>query len=806
MPSRILKLRALCQEDTVPYATSDDIPRSKLLKPAQTRALEALELAITIDDIGYNVYLAGDPKLGRSQILNRFLAPHAKKKNPPPDLLYVYNFEDRDKPILLTLKAGTGKIFKEDYKQTLYDIYKGLASSFESDAYLKSRSDLYEKFNFAKADSLNKMNLIAKKNSFALEFEDKTSISLIPLIDGKKINDVDFEKLNAKLKEKYKITGDKLLQELSKHVRYATKAEQDCKDSEQDLEKKLMENVLETKLKPFVEKICKLQVKNFPNEKNIDIEIFEAYFKCVYDDMLENFTDFIPKDPANFLVEHDLFRYKVNLFVDNSQTIGAPIYHETNPSLHNLLGCIERETELGSLITDFTLIKAGTIHKALGGYLSIHITDLLQHQNAWEGLLRTLRAGVSRIHEAMEITEVTRTKLLEPQPIPLDIKIILIGTDTIYENLLLTDDRFGKFFKIKAHLNDSTPRNTPNIRRWLGSIAAIIDSNNFLPFTRKGLAYLVDFSSFICEDQNKLSLKFPVIRDVMLEANTLAKNQNKQIVDERILQESLEAYMKRRSFLSELYFEEYTKEMIKIKTAGTSIGSINVLSIIRYADHEFGLPHQISCSVGVGHDGIVSLEHEVEQSGSIHSKAIMIIKAFLTNNFARNKPLVFNASIYFEQNYTDIDGDSASGAELVALLSAISDVPIKNSLAFTGSVNQSGDILPISGVTQKIEGFYRLCKQRGLTGEQGVIIPFDNQTNLMLNQELEEAVNEGKFHIYPINHINEALVLFTDMPCGKLGKNNTFTPNSLFALVDKRFKELGWYAETSYKKKPSSIK
>ncbi len=805
MTSRILKLRALCKEDTISFNSSDDIPRSKNTKPTQAKALEALELAMTIDDIGYNVFLAGDPRLGRSVILNQFLIPYAKKKSTPYDLVYVNNFENKDKPILLRLLPGQGKDFKSAYKNVLVAIYKNINSKFETDVYLKTRSDLFEAYSLAKSNSLKEMNKIAAENNFVLEFEDKNSISLIPLVNNKKINDEDFDKLDEKTKNNFKEIGEKLLKLLSKHIREVTKAEHVYKEKEQNLERTIMQEVLNNLFKPFILKFCESLQKN-PSEENMLSVDFSDYFSSVYKYILENASDFIAKDSHVFNLEQDLPCYRVNLFVDNTDTIGAPIHHETNPALYNLLGCIERETELGTVVTDFTLIKAGTIHKALGGYLIIHITDLLQHQNTWETLLRSLRAGVLRINETMEGVESNRAKMLEPQEIPLDLKIILIGTDAIYETLLLTDDRFAKFFKIKAHLIDSIPRNAASIKKWLTTIATIIDSNNFLPFTRNGLAYLVDYSSLLCEDQNKLSLKFPVIRDLMLEASTLANNKKLKMVDDTILQETLEAYLGRRSYLSELYFEEYNKEMIKIKTSGSVIGQINVLSIIKYADFEFGLPHQISCSVGVGHEGIVSLEHEVEQSGSIHSKAIMIIKAYLTQHFAKTKPLVFNASIYFEQNYTDIDGDSASGAELVALFSAIAQVPIKSSYAFTGSVNQAGEILPISGVTHKIEGFYKLCKQRGLTGEQGVIIPYDNMSNLMLTQEIEEAVNNGKFHIFPIRNITEALSLFTELPCGKFRKDGTYTPNSLFSLVDEKFKELGWYAETSYKRKPNSIK
>lgn len=802
-----VKMNTHYPAERIPYTTSEAIPRNSNAKSLQKRALQALELAVHIDDMGYNIYLASEPCLGKRYLLNNFLAPYAKKKETPPDLLYVNNFENQDKPILLTLPAGLGKLFKSELAKTVQAIRKELLSRFESDSYIKKRSKLLDTFNNQKSSYIKEMNILAEKQGFSLEFEDKSSITLFPLVDGKKLSEEEFDTLDKSLQEKFKKRGDSLLKVMSNIIRKISKSEADSKESERNLDKSIMEEVLNSLLTPFATKISKPLLKHEEIKEKV-----KYYLDLMRNDMLDNFDIFLPKEASitgqlqdSFLSlqhEGEVYRYEVNLLVDNSSTKGAPIYYEDNPTTYNLLGCIERESEMGALITDFTLIKAGAIHKALGGYLIIHIEDILQHTQAWEGLLRTLRTKLSRIHETAEHPENTKTKCIEPQPIPLDIKIILMGPDALYESLLIHDERFAKFFKIKAQLTDSTNLTAGNIKLWLGSIAAIIDKAKLLPFNREALASLVDFSSSLCEDQHKLSLQFPLVRDIMIEASTLAKIQKKESVDESCINNALQAKRYRQSHLEELYFEEYSNEIIKIKTSGNEVGRINGLSVTMHGDHEFGLAHQISCSVGVGQGGVIDLEREAELSGPIHTKAVMILKSYLISQFAQNKPLVLTGSICFEQSYNGIEGDSASAAELCALLSALADVPIDRSLALTGALGLSGDILAVGSVTRKIEGFFALCKHRGLTGTQGVLFPYDNKNTLMLNKEVEDAVEAGKFHLYPVKHITEALPLLTHIPCGKLRKDKTFTPNSLFQKVDAKLKFFGWSAENSFKKKP----
>ncbi len=804
-----LNLSAKCTLERIPYQTSNEIPRSSSFKPAQPRALKALELAINIDDIGYNIYVAGEAHLGRNYFVKEFLKPYAKKKASPPDLIFVNNFEDQDKPRLLKVPAGVGRTLKAQMAKTVQAIRKELSAQFESDAYIKKRSALLDDFNYERAISMKEMSNLAEKQGFLLDFEEKTSLTLVPVIDGKKVSEIEFESLDEKVKDEFKGRSDSLMNEMTALVRHITKAEALTRESEKKLDKSIMQDVLNRLFKPFATKICNSLTKH--DFKNNDLNNF---LTLVQEDMLENYEMFLPKEvnqaihsEAIFPIVHEveILRYAINLFVDNSECKGAPIISEANPITHNLLGCIEREAEMGVLITDFTLIKAGSLHKASGGYLIIHIEDILQHPNAWEGLLRTMRSGFSRISENVESVDACKTKGIEPEAIPLDVKIILIGSDNHYENLLLHDDRFVKFFKIKAQLSETTQRNSPNIKAWLQNLAVIIDNASLLPFTNCALAQLVDYSSCLCEDQRKLSLQFSIVREVMMEASTYAKMQNKEIVDQEIILHTINERVSRKSYLKELYFEDYNRESVKIQTSGYVVGQVNALSVTQHGDYHFGLAHKVACTISVGHNGIIDLEREAELSGPVHIKAMMILKSYLNAQFARNKPLVFNGTIGFEQSYSHIDGDSASGAELAALLSALSEVPINLAIAFTGAVNQQGDILAVGEVTKKIEGFYDLCSYRGLTGEHGVIIPFDNKDNLMLNKCVQDAVMDGLFHIYPIKHITQALQILTGIPVGKIRKDNAFTTNSIYDKIDKRLMALGWYAENAYKKKPRNI-
>ncbi|MDR2818941.1 MAG: AAA family ATPase [Desulfovibrio sp.] len=799
------RLHATFNPDNIPVNDSRDIPLPRTDRgnnPFQPRAMQALNLALQIDTVGYNVYLSGEPDLGRNYMLLSWLRKRTRKITVPSDIIYVHNFTNPDHPTLLILPVGQGKRLKKSLSETLENIADELTRRFEAASFVRQRAKLMNQFQNVRMGLLHKMNSVAVHQGFNLDMDESGALTLYPLVKGKRLSEDEFDRLDNTVRLNLKRQGDNLVQDMAGLMRQFNKAEESFHINERGLVQQLMKQVLDALLTPVCDRILKSSSANGLKE----------YFSDLREDILKNTEAFLPREtlqsqqniephPAS-AHENIFYRYEINLFVDNSDLHGAPIVVEDHPTAVNLLGCVERESEMGALITDFTLVKAGSLHKANGGFLVLHIEELLQHPNAWEGLLRALRSNQARIEDIDEISETpTRTKGITPDPLPLNLKVILIGGEELYETLLLNDDRFAKLFRIKAHMSDVTERTAKNVRIYLAHIARMISEAGLLPFDRGALAWLIGLGSHLCEDQRRLSLKFPLLRELMIEANALAKNRQVAMITSDILEEAHAARTYRANLVEEIFMEEYDRKMIKVYTSGSVVGQVNGLSVTWHGDFEFGLPHRISCTVGVGHEGIIDLEREAELGGPIHTKAMMILKSYLTGLFARNKPLVLSGSLYFEQSYAGIEGDSASGAELAALLSALADVPVRLDLAFTGAVSHAGQIMAVGGVTRKIEGFFKVCARRGLTGSQGVIIPQDNVDQLMLGTSVLDAVEKNKFSIYPVRRIEEALALLTGMPTGQLRKNGKFTPGSLYDLVNKRLEQLGAYAQNAFTKK-----
>ncbi len=792
------KLRATLDPVRIPYATSEGIPVGGSKHAPQQRVLQALELGLHITSSGYNIYVSGEADLGRSYMLREYLAPRAKKAKTPADLIYVYNFADRDAPILLSIAAGQGRKLKNALAKVLPRLQKEISIRLERPTFTRRRTSIFDKFQTRRDGIFAQMNKIAGGQGFNLDMDDTGGMTLYPLVEGKRLNEEEFENLGADHRKALKQKSDSLLQPITGFLRKLAKAEQAYLEEERVLEREIVDDALKIALDPLTEKFV-------PQCACAELKKF---FVDLRTELLDNLDSLIPPEAAGPLaqgqpnttqhlpssgdgsVPEDLSsRFSINVFVDNAETTGAPIIFDDHPTLSNLMGCIEREAEMGALITDFTLIKAGSIHKANGGYLILHMDDILHHSTAWEALLRTLRSGLSRIEDSAE-DETTKTKGLRPTPVPLSLKVILVGKEDLYEALLQADDRFSKLFKIKAHFTEHMPRDAMGIRVYLAQLRRIIEADSLLHFDKDALAGLIDYGSLIIEDQNKLSLKFPLVRELMIEASAFASLQKKTLVDKAVLRHALQARIFRSNLVEEAFMEEYDRRIIKVVTSGEVVGKVNGLSVSFYGDFEFGLPHQISCTIGAGSGGIIDLERDAQLGGPIHTKAMMILKSYLVGSFAHNKPLILTGSLGFEQNYAGIEGDSASGAELAALLSALAGVPIRLSLAFTGAVGQSGEMMAVGGVTRKIEGFFEVCKRHGLTGQQGVILPRDNIAHLMLREDVIQAVIDKRFHVYGVDHITDAMELLTGISSGRLRKNGRYTPGSLYDKVDKRLAAL----------------
>lgn len=778
------KLRATLDPARIPYEDSTRIPDRNAYPRFQPRAIQALSLALEIKGNEHNVYVSGEPNMGRTYFVRSFLHPKAAKAETPSDWLFLYNFEDSDRPVTVSMPAGRGRKFKQLQHKAMTTIRQEIPARFEKDAFQKKHERMVKKYNAKREELFAKMDATAEKENFSLSLDDEGVLTLSPIVDGEVVSDKDFDKFKPAERKKLKAKGEELLTSVSSILRQINQNESDMRESETDLHRETAKAVMAD---------CYAKVI----EKHRDIEELRDYFEALINEVVDNVDQFMPKDSslAGLLPEgmpggEDFFtRFEVNLFVDNGKTKGAPVVVEDHPTAFNLLGSIEREAEMGALYTDFTLIKAGSLHRANGGFLILNIEDLLSNPNSWEGLLRALRSGQSRIEDPVDPEQV-RARTIQPDPIDLDMKIVLIGTDEHYEMLLYNDDRFAKYFKLKAHLQHAAPRTSANIKNYLFVLGQTAKAAETLPFTRGALAGLVDFASRLVEDQKRLSLYMPLIRERMIEASALARMEGKVVVGRDELAKAVYAKDYRVNLYEEEFMSDYDRQVIKVETSGEAAGRANGLSVTQFGDYEFGLPHQISCTVGVGHGGILDLEREAQLGGPIHTKGMMIIKSYLVRLFAQDKPIVLTGSLCFEQSYAGIEGDSASGAELAALLSALSGVPINLSLAMTGAVSQTGAVMAVGGVNRKIEGFFEVCRRRKLTGQQGVILPADNVVNLMLKDEIVQAVEEGKFRIFSVKTIEEAMFILTGMRCGTRNKQGKYPTDSLYHRVDKRLAEL----------------
>ncbi len=803
------RLHATYDPALIPVELSTELrPGAQGRIPCQERAMKALDLALHIRATGFNVYLAGSSNLGRSHILRHYLSPVARKLPTPPDLVYVHNFADPERPVLIPLPAGQGGRLRQSMAAVVKSVCATLEKRLHGQGFMKQRALIVESYQRERNRLLDRMNSVAGHKGFTLDFDEAGNITLFPVVKGRRVSDEDFARLDPELQRTLKNRSADLLQHMSGLMQAMTKTEEGFLDKETDLEKAALAAVLEAQVAPLAARCLKLCSEAGMTESG---EKLLAFFTDLQADMIDHTEVLLIPKPRNeaerpaqgpaWNREEILSHYKINLFVDSAGLRGAPLIMEDHPTAVNLLGCIERQSELGALVTDFTMVKSGSLHRANGGFLILRMDDLLHSPAAWEGLLRSLRTGRARMDESPEMPEnAMRSKGLRPDPVPLDLKVILIGDDFVYETLLDSDDRFAKLFRIKAQLTESMPRTASGVRQYLTAVGRIIQADDLPPFDRTALAWLVELGSHLCEDQKKLSLKFPIVREYMVEAAALARMERADIVTGAILEKAYAARISRLNLMEESYMEDYDRRLIRVETSGRAVGQINGLCILESGSFEFGLPQRISCTVGVGHDGITDLEREADLGGPIHTKAMMILISYLTGVFASRKPLALSGSIFFEQSYVGIEGDSASGAELAALLSALAEVPLRLDLAFTGAVSHSGQIMAVGGVTLKVEGFYKVCARQKLTGTQGVILPADCVDQLMLSPAILRAVDEGKFAIYPVRRIEEALELLTGLPAGRRRKDGTFTRGSLYEKVDLRLTRLGEYGQNAFRR------
>jgi lon-related putative ATP-dependent protease len=748
----------------------------------QDRAVKALLFGLNIEESGFNVYVSGYPGTGRETASISFLEEIAKKKPTPSDWCYVYGFDDPYRPEALELPAGKGREFKEDMKVFIDNAKKALGRAFESEEYDQRRSTLVESVSNESRALTQKIAAEAQKQGFAFQ-RTQTGVLLVPIVEGKPLEEEEFAKMPDAMKQRLQEKRHQLEDEFRNTMRQLRDLERKTDAQIQELDKEVALYAIEPLVNGLLEKYGKIEdVKHYIEEVREDI----AKNLPLFLGQPEEKTPQLPY-PLPQLTTLSMNRYEVNLIVDNSKTEGAPVIMEPNPSYVNLVGRMEKEAQFGALITDFTLIRGGALHRANGGYLVMHAEDVLADPLAWDIMKRSLMNEQITIEDIVERAGMFTSKSLRPEPIPLKIKVVLIGEPMLYYLLYQADRNFNELFKVKADFDVTMDLNEENVKDYAAFVCSLCRKEGLRHLEGSAIAEIIEYSSRLAEDQMKLSTRFAQVADIIREASFYAEQEGKEFVTEMHVKKALEEKVYRSNLIQGQLEEMIARGQLLIDTEGEKVGQVNGLAVVGLGDFEFGNPSRITASVALGREEkLLDIERESEMGGKIHTKGVLILGGYLSERYAQNAPLSLSARLVFEQSYGGVEGDSASSTELYALLSALSGLPVKQYIAVTGSVNQKGEVQPIGGVNSKIEGFFEVCKKKGLTGKQGIMIPQSNVQNLMLNDEVVEAVKEGKFHIYAVKTVDEGIEALTGMKAGARKLDGTYEEGTVNDLIQKR--------------------
>jgi lon-related putative ATP-dependent protease len=775
------QLRKTCDPDSLGFESSAELAAAPVRVLAQERAVKALTFGMGLGGLDFNIYVAGPSKTGLTYITRTLVEEEAKKKGVPRDWCYVHNFQLADHPQALSLPAGKGKGLKKDIEELIQDVRNDIPEVFESDDYSKKKEELLRIFNQARALLLTALEEKVLAEGFLLNVS-QVGMVIMPAKEGQPLDEETLKALDEEQKKGLRVKSEQLQVEMNRVVHKIRSLEKNLRKQLKDLDQQIALYAVGHRIEDLQEKY------------QGQAEVLK-YLQGIKEDIIKNIDDFKskPGTASPFpvpMTEPSFARYEVNVLVDHSETRGAPVIYETNPTYPNLFGSIEKKAQFGALFTDFTMIRPGALHRANGGYLIIKVLDLLRGYFSWEALKRSLKNKHILIEDLGEQLGLIATKSLKPEPIPLEVKIILIGDPYLYHLLYTWDQDFPKMFKIKAQLDDETDRQDVQLGDYAAYMAQCCQERRLRPMHKTGAARLIEYSSELAGRNFKLSLRMAEINDLLQEADYWAG----QVGSPLIRGEDVEKAIEEKVFRSNLYEEKIQEAIslgdLKIETEGFQIGRINGLSIFSLGDYFFGRPSRITANVSLGKEGVVNIEREAKLSGNLHTKGVMILSGYLKEKYAQDKPLSLSASLAFEQSYGTVDGDSASGAELLALLSALSQIPLSQGIAVTGSVSQKGEMQPIGGVNQKIEGFFEVCKIRGLSGQQGVVIPEANIKDLMLKKEIIEAVEKGRFHVYAISGIEEGLEILTGKKSGIRKKDGAYPQNSLNARIETRLRQM----------------
>lgn len=755
----------------------------------QDRGIKALEFGLNVDINGYNLYVEGPSGVGKTMYTKHFLDSISKKKKVPQDWCYVYNFDNPNEPVAIPLSAGQGKEFKEAMDKFVKDITRDIRDTFNNEDFEKEKALIKQEYDLKRSALMEKLNQTSAQYGFQVKSANN-GIYMMPVLNGKTIEEEEFEKLDDATKKEFEDKSSIVQQ----HVMEAISQ---IKSIQSEADQKINEwqsNVALLTVNAHINFIK----SNFKRNKKIT-----KFLDDIKKDILKNVNAFLAKDdsktntPQNMQrpeIQKPWLNYRVNLFIDNSNLDGAPVIMDSNYSYPNLFGRLEYENCYGSLRTDYTMLKPGLLHNANGGYLVMQARDIVSNQLCYETLKKVLRTKELGIENSVEQHTSMVMVSLKPEPIPLNLKVILIGDELLYQTLISVDTDFKKLFKIKVEFEDDAPLTLDNMNKLARVIHGFCATEELPPLDKSAMARVIEYASKLADDQAKLSTRFGEITQVIGEAGTLARLNKEKIITGKTIELALAQRDEREQKYNEKYFEMINSNTLMIDTSGFKVGQINGLTVMNLGNYSFGLPVKITANTYVGKNGIINIEREVDMSGSSHSKGILILSGYLGEMFAQDMPLSLTASLCFEQLYNGVDGDSASSTELYAILSSLSGIPINQSIAVTGSVNQKGEIQPIGGVNEKIQGFFEICKMRGLDGSHGVMIPKSNEKNLNLSDEVISAVKDKKFHIYAISTIEQGIELLTGVPAGRKDLTGRFPAGSVNCLA---YAKLRKYAKIS---------
>jgi lon-related putative ATP-dependent protease len=772
-----------CDPAQFPFETTAELP-DLAESIGQERALEAVHFGINIKNSGYNIFALGPPGIGKHSLVMQLLAEPTKRHTNPSDWCYVNNFDDPRRPRALAMPPGKGRLLRDDLARLINDLKTVIPEAFESDEYRTRSQEIEEELKERQEKTIADLRQQAQEQDIDL-IRTPAGFAFAPTRKGEVISPEEFERLPEAEREGIAATVARMQEKLRAVIRQVPQWRQETQDKIRALNREVAISAAEHPIHTL-------------REKYADLPQVVSYLEATQEDIITNIDDFRQQQEesqagiALLSGEHapSFRRYEVNLIVERGDADGVPVLYEDNPTYHNLAGALEHVAMMGALLTDFTLIKAGALHRANGGYLLLDAHKVLTQPFAWEALKRALRSKELRIEPVERLMSLVSTVSLEPEPIPLDVKVIILGDRLLYYLLCEYDPDFADLFKVAADFEETLERTPASQQRFAQLIATMARKNQLSPFNRQAVSRIIEHSSRMSGDTQKLSTHLRSVADLLHESDYYAQSGQAKSVDAAHVQQAIDAQERRASRIKENIQEAIQRGAILIATTEAAIGQVNGLSVVEMGGYAFGVPHRITARVRVGEGEVIDIEREVELGGPLHSKGVMILSGFLGSHYAADLPLSLSASLVFEQSYGQVEGDSASSAELYALLSALARVPIKQSLAVTGSINQHGEIQAIGGVNEKIEGFFDICKSRGLSGEQGVLIPASNVPHLMLRKDVVDAVRDGLFHVFPVTTLNQGLALLSGLAAGEFDDFGVYLPDTFNGRVQARLKEL----------------